>query len=652
MATVWVGFDDRLGRSVAVKILRPHLSADAGFAARFRREARAAAALNHPGVVAVHDTGADQGDLYLVMELVDGETLREIIDGQAPLTPRAALDILTGILEALGEAHGKGLVHRDVKPENVLLRTDGVVKVADFGLARAVTSQTATAAAGTLLGTVAYLSPEQVEYGTADERSDVYASGLLLFEMLTGRKAFDGDVPINVAYQHVHGSVPAPSTLVPALAQELDDLVALATAKDPDDRPADAGEYLHEVARVRRLLSSGDLDLRPGSAATTESTTELALSRTTALPLVPRPETMDRTDYIAAISAASAGQPSPTPPATGAPTTGIPAGAGIPAGSRTPATTGIPAGTAPPDATPRPRSRGPRIVLWLVVLALLAAGAGFGGTWWNREHGPASMRTVPVVAGLPLAQAQAALAGVDLLTDPHDAFSETIGKGSVIEADPPAGDQLRKGSTVTLTVSKGQERYAVPKLAGLPQDQAQAALTKLNLALGKVTPAYDDQIPEGKVVSQSVPAGTSVKRGTAVAVVVSKGREPITISDYTNTDAGPAQAALTKLGFAVTTTSDFSDTVAKGKVISQNPSSGTGYKNDKISLLVSKGPDVVTVPNVVGRSASRAEAMLIAAGLTPERRAPLGTFLGLVQTQSKSPGAVVRRGTTVVIIVV
>lgn len=258
MASVYLALDERLDREVAVKIMRHSLTRDETFVSRFRREARSAARLSHPNVVAVFDQGADDGDMFLTMEYVPGRTLREVLSNEGPLTPRAALDLFAPILQALDAAHSAGLIHRDVKPENVILREDGVVKVADFGLARAVTTATTTNASGVLLGTVAYLSPEQVERGIADARSDVYAVGLVLFEMLTGRKAFDGETPIHVAYQHVHGSVPVPSDRVPSVPRELDALVALGTARDPDQRPATAGDYLAEVRRSRAVLSTTD----------------------------------------------------------------------------------------------------------------------------------------------------------------------------------------------------------------------------------------------------------------------------------------------------------------------------------------------------------------------------------------------------------
>ncbi|KGN40071.1 hypothetical protein N801_16630, partial [Knoellia aerolata DSM 18566] len=263
MATVYLALDTRLDREVALKVMRAHLAQDETFRSRFHREARSAARLSHPGIVAVYDQGEDDGHMFLAMEYVPGQTLREVLDAEGALTPRAALDIMLPVLEALAVAHRGGIIHRDVKPENVILREDGAVKVADFGLARAVTSQTVTSSSGMLLGTVAYLSPEQVERGIADARSDVYAAGLVLFEMLTGSKAFEGDTAINVAYQHVYAGAPRLRSRAPDAPGVLDELVATATSRDPDGRPDDAGAFASLVRTARLELTPEELDGRP-----------------------------------------------------------------------------------------------------------------------------------------------------------------------------------------------------------------------------------------------------------------------------------------------------------------------------------------------------------------------------------------------------
>src|SRR5665648_156735 len=289
MATVYVAMDQRLDREVALKVMRADLAKDESFVRRFRREARSAAKLSHPNVVAVYDQGEDDGHVFLAMELVNGLTLRQVMQSEGPLTPRAALDIIDPVLQAIGAAHNAGLIHRDVKPENVILRDDGTVKVADFGLARAIAATTSTDQTGLLLGTVAYLSPEQVERGIADARSDVYATGLLLFEMLTGSKAFIGDSPIHVAYQHVHSEVPLPSSRINTVPAVLDHLVARASARDPDKRPRDANGLLAEVRRARQALSPAELDQRPAAAVGAAANPTIKLSSTAVVPEVVLP---------------------------------------------------------------------------------------------------------------------------------------------------------------------------------------------------------------------------------------------------------------------------------------------------------------------------------------------------------------------------
>ncbi|HEY5179296.1 MAG TPA: Stk1 family PASTA domain-containing Ser/Thr kinase, partial [Dermatophilaceae bacterium] len=411
MATVYVALDQRLDRQVALKVMRPDLARDETFVSRFRREARSAAKLSHPNVVAVYDQGEDDGHMFLAMELVNGLTLRQVMQAEGPLTPRAALDILDPVLQALGAAHSAGLIHRDVKPENVILRDDGTVKVADFGLARAIDTVTSTAQTGVLLGTVAYLSPEQVERGVADARSDVYAAGLLLFEMLTGTKAFIGDSPIHVAYQHVHSSVPAPSSRVNTVPVELDLLVARASARDPDNRPRDANEMLAEMRQARRGLTTAELDLRPvGIGGSAPASSTIALPHAEALQPATAPRRAERLSLRRLL---------------------------------------------PRDL----RGRRPNRRVALIALLLLAAAAAL---WF--VAGPGATTTVPTVRGLTTQAAERVLNLGHLTPKVVRAFDETVKAGVVIASDPAAGREVGRGSTVTLTVSSGPERYGVPPL--------------------------------------------------------------------------------------------------------------------------------------------------------------------------------------------
>lgn len=602
MASVYLALDTRLEREVALKVMRPGLAADETFVSRFRREARSAARLSHPHVVAVFDQGEDDGSMFLAMEYVPGQTLREVMQAEGPLTPRAALDIMDPVLQALSAAHRAGIIHRDVKPENVILRDDGTVKVADFGLARAVTTQTTTAQTGMLLGTVAYLSPEQVERGIADARSDVYAAGLILFEMLTGTKAFTGDSPIHVAYQHVHGSIPAPSSRVESVPSELDTLVALATARDPDQRPADAGEFLSEVRKARAALSPTDLDHRPeGAAAEDGGMSTVAVARTTALPIGERPSA-----------------PEPTRA-----TSGSAEGAG----------------------------RGGRAWKWAVAALLLLAAATAGA--WYFTMGPGSPTVVPVVVGQTFEQAQSRLSAAHLDAKRVDAFDERVGRGLVISANPGAGAEVGRSTAVVLTVSKGPERYAVPTLVGSTATEAKARLAENRLALGDSSQAYDEKIPAGQIVSSTPKAGTQLRRGTAVTIVVSKGRQPIDVTDYTGKPADQAVAALTDAGLRVDATKqEFSTDVPKGSVISQSPATGTLFRGEQVTLVVSKGPEMVSVPNVQGKQLRQARKILEDAGFQVRVESFMGGLFGTVRSQSPAGDAKAPKGSTVTLVVV
>jgi serine/threonine-protein kinase len=618
MATVYLALDERLEREVALKVMRPHLAHDETFVSRFRREARSAAALSHPNVVAVFDQGQDDGSVFLAMEYVPGLTLRDVLREEGTLSPRAALDVLDAVLLALAEAHTKGLIHRDVKPENVIINDNGTVKVADFGLARAVSSQTMTSSSGVLLGTVAYLSPEQVERGVADARSDVYAAGLMLFEMLTGTKAFTGETPIHVAYQHVHGGVPMPSDRVPGLPPALDELVAVATARDPDERPTDAADFLTLVRRTRATLTPTVLDARPDGAAALAAVS--VPTATAALPV------RDRSAVVPARNG-SAGSTGSSGPAR---TTAIALphepleGVVVAGGGR------------------RGRNWWPAAI----ASVLLAAA-----TAWFFFLGPGAMATVPSVLERTQAQAVSALESAHLDPTVSEAFSEDVAKGTVMGVDPGVGASVRRGSEVVLTVSKGPERYAVPTLAGSSLAEAKRQLAATNLTLGKVTEAFSEKVPEGQVVSSSPKAGASVKRDAAVALVVSKGRQPIEVPDFTGKSAKTAQQELSDLGLEVEATKqENSDTVKKGDVISQSPRDGTLFKGDTVTLVVSKGPVLVDVPNVVGKSTADARSDLEGAGFKVKVDKVAGGFFDRVRFQDPDSGKA-PKGSTITITV-
>ncbi|NUO91114.1 MAG: Stk1 family PASTA domain-containing Ser/Thr kinase [Dermatophilaceae bacterium] len=606
MASVYVALDARLDREVALKIMRPGLAADDVFVERFRSEARSAARLSHPNVVAVFDQGQDDGEVFLAMELVEGKTLRDVIHEEAPLTAREALAILEPILLALRAAHAAGMIHRDVKPENVIVRRDGEVKVADFGLARAINNQTATSQTGVLLGTVSYLSPEQVESGVADPRSDVYAAGLLLFEMLTGRKAVTGTTPIQIAYNHVHGTIPAPSSVVPGVPADLDALVARATAVEPDDRFESSAAFVAAVRSVRRGLSAGQLDRR-GAVAEGQDTDP-------ATSVLPPVSTTSRLG-------------------------------GLPVHDDPP---GLEHTAAMPIDRPRRRRRWP---LWAAVV-LLVAGLGFGGWWFTA--GPGGSTLVPAVVGQQVSRAEAAMTQASLRMDTVEQFSETKAKGVVLRVEPSAGSELGKQSVVRVLVSKGKERYAVPQLIGTKVADAGPVLTPVNLRLGSTREDWSETVPEGVVISQEPAAGASVRRNAEVAVVVSKGREPIKVPSVTGAGFDAASAAITRVGLKVARAEDVnSDTVPAGQVVSQDPAKGTLHRGDTVTVVVSKGPVMVPVPNVVDQQDTVAEKALTDLGFKVQKQYPFGDlFEKKVRAQDVPAGTAVPKGSTITLTIV
>lgn len=621
MASVYLAVDERLDREVAVKVMHANLVSDEDFVRRFIREARSAARLTHPGVVQVFDQGEDDGVVFLAMEYVPGRTLRDLMRERGPLTPREALEVMEPVLDALGAAHRAGIVHRDVKPENVLLADDGRVKVADFGLARAVSTATASSSTGVLLGTVAYLAPEQVERGAANARSDVYASGILLFELLTGSKPFEGETALQVAYQHVHDDVPPPSSRASGIAPSIDELVLTATARAPEDRPADARELLMVLRETRRRTPPADLDRRP-------------ISRHSDGP--PPPAVNSDEDWRRPDDAASG---------RGDATVSL---AALAADDARHATSRI---DLPADAEPRAprrRHRRGRVVTLVVLLAAVLLGAA----GWYVGAGPGAYVDVPRVVGQSQQDAVKVLDARGLDHSVKQVYSESAPVGQVTATDPGPGDKVRKNGSVELEVSRGPERHAVPKVVGMSEVEARAAVLDAQLTVGEISRDYDDKVSEGDVISASPAPGKELKRGTAVDLVVSKGREPVDVTSWVGKPADQATAALKKDGFKVTSTEDFSEQVPKGSVIAQSPDSGTAYRGDTVKLVVSKGPPLVEVPSVIGMQRNRATQELTKAGFQVNVDKVLGGYFGTVRFQSPGGGSKAPKGSTVTITIV
>ena len=615
MATVYIAQDERLERPVALKVMHPHLADSQDFVARFRREARSAARIVHPGVVSVFDQGVITGQGFLVMELIDGTNLRQLLRAQGAFTIPQALRYTTDILEALRAAHRVGVIHRDIKPENILVPTEGPAKVTDFGLARAA-SEVSMSSTGNMLGTVAYIAPEIATTAEADARSDIYSVGIMLYEMLTGSVPWAGESPLQIATHHVSDDVPSPSEAHPWIPREIDDLVAALTARDPASRPADASDAIDLVARAAATIPS-ELASRRAEIAPSDRADSSQISAL-------------NTEVISAQFTRPLPLPAPSTLAT------VHTSSPLPEASENTSTNTY-----------------KRAALWVSLVVLLLAAAGIGSSWWWTEYGPGSYLTMPATEGRPLAEVQAELNAMGLASTVEEEFSDDVASGSITRSDPEGGEPVHKRAEVQLYVSKGVDMKNVPDVAGKSQDDAKKALTEAGLALGAITDAYSEDVPQGQVISQSVASGTSVPHDTAVDVVLSKGREPLTVPSLGGMTADAAKTAIEALGLVATPTEAFSDTVAEGQIISQQTNEGTIlHRGDTVAYTVSKGPEKVAVPDVVGRQRQEARTILENAGFTVQEEAILGGFFGTVRQTDPAGGTMLKKGSVVTITIV
>ena len=566
MASIYEAIDTRLDRKVAVKIMHPHLAQDEAFVNRFIREAKAAAALNHPNIVAVQDQGWNQSGIpavFLVMEFIEGSTLREYLNERGRFEFNDAVNYLTPILSALAAAHAIGIVHRDIKPENILISKEGRIKLADFGLARGeIIGSTMTAESSVILGSVSYLSPEQVQRGVSDARSDVYALAIVAFEMLTGEKPFLGETPIQIAYMHVNEDIPSLRSKRKDLPQALDELISRAANRDPDLRPRNAGEFLAQLLRIAAEIDPKKNQMRLDLDLPVD-------------PIREKPRSKPKREIL------------------------------------TQAITELKESTQEVRRSADKKQRASRRVRRnRKVALLLAITLGIGG--WYTLVGPGSRIVVPSTIGGSYDQALSLLTPLgitNVITEKR--FDEEVAAGTIIESDPQAGGRIDSGGSVTLIVSKGAERFTIASLVGLTPEAASALITKSPLILGTTKELFSNKIPKGFVISSDPQAGAQVKRGSAVNLILSKGVELVSLASYVGKSGEQGLNELTEAGFEVESSYAFDEKILAGAVVSQTPSGNIELpKSSKVRLIVSKGSQYVYIPNILSLEESKAVAAL------------------------------------------
>lgn len=622
MATVYQAMDQRLERPVAVKIMHPHLAEDEDFTRRFIQEARQAARLAHPNIVNVFDQGQEGALTYIVMEYLPGITLRELLQDFGALTAAQTLDIVKAVLHGLDAAHSAGIVHRDLKPENVLLADDGRIKIADFGLARAATHNTATSQA--LLGTIAYLSPELISRGVADVRSDIYALGIMMFEMLTGQQPYQGDQAVTIAYQHANDMVPPPSSKKPCIPERFDEIVLWCVGRSPDDRPPNARALLEHIV---------DLEKELGPEALTQATQ--VLNQTVAMTQKMSPLDLQETEVLDPQSVVFDDlEPSPTILTTDADSVSGPV---------------------------REKKKQSKAGLWAALITVMALLIGGGAVAWWWVTGPGASTSVPEVQGSTVVDATLAIVEAELTLSDEvlEEFDLVLPAGTVKGSMPPAGESVDKGSVVTLIVSLGPNPVSIPPVTGKTLAEVTTELQELNLLLGTSSEEFNDFVDRGTVLrlqsetGESLPAGTQILAGSTVNAIVSAGAIP----DVTELSVEDAQRLLDSVGLRGIVGGDgaFSDTIQEGFVVEiQNLGTTALTPGDSVTLLVSRGPELIEVPNVIGDTLASAKAELEALGFEVQvnTRFPESDWdrdIAEVTSTDPTAGQEVPRGTRIVL---
>ena len=607
MATIYAGLDTRLDRPVAVKIMHAHLANDEAFVSRFIKEAKATAALSHPNIVSIQDQGWNEGGppaVFLVMELVEGSTLRDYLNEKGSLTVEQTFQLITPVLSALSAAHRIGIIHRDIKPENILISKDGRIKVADFGLARNITmGQTMTAESSVVLGSVSYLSPEQVQRGVADARSDIYAVGIVLFEMLTGSKPYSGETPIQIAYRHVNDRIPNIQTIKSEIPTAIAELVYEATAPNPDQRPKNAEDLLNKLREIqakidpKRRQMSLELDLPP---IINKKNKRGKVSVTSALGGI-----KEKTSQLISTKPINISKPE--------------------------------------DSIRTKKRKVSRRVRRNRIIALLLLIAVIFGSYQILNAGKIS---VPSLVGMSQGEAKNDLKNLGLnIQVVEEVFSEDVAKGKIIATKPGGGGKISPAGTVGLIVSKGQERIIVPTLNGLTPDVASGKISDLGLSVGQINESFDMKVASGFVIGTDPKDGSEVRRKSIVNLIVSKGVEQLVLPSYVGKGGEQALSELNDLGFDVNVKYSFSDSIFKGQVITQRPErSDLISKGSKIELEISKGSEFVFVPNVLGKNKNDASVDLENLGLKVSAKGS-----GKVNNISPSIGSKVKQGTVITI---
>jgi len=620
MATIYEALDTRLDRKVAVKVMHPHLAQDEQFVERFIREAKASAALSHPNIVSVQDQGWNQHGapaVFLVMELVEGHTLREYLNEQGALSVDAGIKFLLPVLSALAAAHKMGIVHRDIKPDNILISKEGRIKIADFGLAKGpLLGTTMTAESSIVLGSVSYLSPEQVQRGIADARSDVYSAGITAFEIFTGEKPFAGAEPIQIAYMHVNDRVPLMSTKRSGIPPELDQLIYRATNSDPDARPRDGGEFHQVLTAIAQALDPNQKQL----------SLELDIPIAPMRPASKKPSRRERARIEKEKTVAL----------------------------KKTENTGEVKKTDGKETTAQLRKKkklSKRVRRNRYIAAGLAIALGVFG--WYVLVGPGSKVVVPSIVGATEKEATNALSPLGLtLVITEKRFDEEISDGQIIESDPAGGGKVDAGGAVKAIISKGPERYVIPALVGLTPEAAVNLLAKYPVKVGELKEVYNDKTPKGFVISSSPATGEKVKRDATIDLLISKGVETLDVASYVGKSADQALNELTDAGFSVESVDQFSESVLAGAVISQIPSGGAPLaKGAKITLTISKGSQYVFIPNVFSLTEAKARAALTDLELKVIVKKIGAKKVKAVTNIAPKVGTKVKRGSTVTITV-